>query len=111
MQDWLIGLVVLAAPAAIGGLITYFICRARRVTVEERLRAAQRELGNGRQTLERLSIKLQNTLEAKARIEQDAKQLPELDHRLADLTKENLELKEYDRQTDAGERRQQEVSS
>ncbi len=94
MQDWLIGLLVLAAPAAIGGLITYFICRARRVTVEERLRAAQRELGNGRQTLERLSIKLQNTLEAKARIEQDAKQLPELDHRLADLRKENLELKE-----------------
>jgi len=94
MQTWLIALLALAAPAALGASVTYFFCRARRLAVQERLNAAQRELRDLNGRLESVAVKLQTVLDSKARMEQDVKRVPDLERQLAELRDEKVELKE-----------------
>ena len=94
METWLIALLVLAAPAMLGAFITYLFCRIRRVAVEERLHESQRELRDMSERLENAGLRLQAVLDSKARTEQDAKRLPELERQAADLREVNLKLKE-----------------
>lgn len=94
METWLIALLILVAPAALGALVTYFFCRARRVVVEKRIHAAEREFRDMRQRFESVSAMLRTALDSKARTEQDAKRLPELEREVTELREENLGLKE-----------------
>jgi len=94
MQIWLIALLVLAASAALGAIITYIFCRAHRIPVEEHLRTAQRELNGNSMQLKSIGDRLQKALDTKSIAEQEAKQMPELKDQVAALGVENLELKE-----------------
>lgn len=94
METWLIALLVLAAPAALGAFVTYLFCRVRRLAVEERLHESQRELRDMSEQLESTGLRLQAALDSKARTEQDAKRLPELERQATDQREENLKLKE-----------------
>ncbi|MGH7831500.1 MAG: DNA recombination protein RmuC, partial [Candidatus Binatia bacterium] len=94
MQTWVITGLALAAPAVVSGFIVYFICRSRRVAVEMGLKAAQRELRNLSERLKNVGIELQTTVDAKSRIEQDIRRLPELERQVTELRNEKLELKE-----------------
>jgi DNA recombination protein RmuC len=94
MQTWIITLLALATPAVLSGFITYFFCRSRRVAIEMGLKATQRELRTINERLQHAGVELKTALESKARIEQEAKRLPELERQAAELRNEKLELKD-----------------
>lgn len=94
MQIWLFPLLVIAAPAVISSSVVYFFCRSRRLAVEDRLHAAQRELKDAYQRLELARDQLQAALEAKAVAEQEAKPLAEIKRQLAEASQENSDLRE-----------------
>ncbi|MFQ5851094.1 MAG: DNA recombination protein RmuC [Candidatus Binatia bacterium] len=94
METLLFALGVFTIPAALGGVVTYLFCRARRIAVGELLNAAKKDLKDVTLRFESIGAELQTALATKARAEQDAKRVPELEDRVANLGEENLQLKE-----------------
>jgi len=94
MENWVFGALVLGTPAGLGTVISYLFYRVRRTRIEEKLNAAHRKHKDMGEVVESLRVKLQSALDSKARAEQGAKALPELERQVTSLEKENLELKE-----------------
>jgi DNA recombination protein RmuC len=85
------GITVVAA-AAIGAIIAHLLLRARHAVTEAQFQAFERERQETIRRLQESETHLRLAEEAKARAEQDARRLPELEQQLDNLRNANMQL-------------------
>ncbi len=84
---------ILLSGVAIGALFTYLLLRPKYVSLEAHLRNLENECNEKTRKIEEIDSQFLQVLEGKAKAEQEAKKVPELEKEIESLRIENTELK------------------
>ncbi|MCS7281263.1 MAG: DNA recombination protein RmuC [Desulfobacterota bacterium] len=93
MEDVTSHLIFFLFGLVTGGSLLYFLFRARNALTESQIRSLQTEIEDSKKRLFEVQLELKEALDSKARAEENAKRLPEIEKLIADLREENVNLK------------------